>query len=142
MRVRSTSRRAYEEYIKFMQFSIFYPNRLIGETYCFAYRHLFRQRSIFPGSHPPSIIDVKELNFRVRNGNGWILLAIVTGSRGCTLKTKQCINDSLLSLNQFWSSPRPISTGQLNILLHLHLRPINHVVFVGPYYLMVWEILS
>ena len=39
----------------------------------------FRQLSTFPGSRPPSIIDVKELNFRVRDGNGWFLLAIVTG---------------------------------------------------------------
>ena len=33
------------------------------------------------------------------------------------------------------SSPRPISIGQLNTLLHLHLRPINLVVFKGSYYL-------
>ena len=33
------------------------------------------------------------------------------------------------------SSPRPISTGQLNMLPCVHLRPINHVVFVGPYHL-------
>lgn len=39
----------------------------------------FRQLSTFPGSHPPSIIDVKELNFCVRHGNRWFLLAIVTG---------------------------------------------------------------
>ena len=30
-------------------------------------------------------------------------------------------------------SPRPISTGQLNTLLCLHFRPINVVVFHGPY---------
>ena len=40
---------------------------------------LFRQLSTFPGSRPPSIIDVKELNFCVRHGNRWILLAIATG---------------------------------------------------------------
>ena len=39
----------------------------------------FRQLTTFPGSRPPSIIVVKELNFRVRDGNGWVLLAIVTG---------------------------------------------------------------
>ena len=33
----------------------------------------------------------------------------------------------------FWSSPRSISIGQLNTLLHLHLRPIHLVVFKGPY---------
>ena len=40
------------------------------------------------------------------------------------------------------SSPRPISIGQLNTLLHLHLRPINLVVFKGSYYLTIWDILS
>ena len=50
----------------------------------FVHRYLlcccrFRQLSAFPGSHPPSIIDVKELNFCVRHGNRWILLAIATG---------------------------------------------------------------
>ena len=33
----------------------------------------------------------------------------------------------------FWSSPRPISIDKLNTLLHLHLRPINQVVFLGSY---------
>ena len=32
-----------------------------------------------------------------------------------------------------WSSPRSISIRQLNTLLHLHLWPINHIVYVGPY---------
>ncbi len=32
-------------------------------------------------------------------------------------------------------SPRPISIGQLNALLRLHLRPIYLVVFKGSYYL-------
>ena len=35
----------------------------------------------------------------------------------------------------FWSSPRPISTSQLNTLLHLHSWPINHVVYMGSYVL-------
>ncbi len=30
-------------------------------------------------------------------------------------------------------SPRPISTGPLNTLLCLHVRPINLVVYQGPY---------
>src|SRR5690606_39495330 len=36
------------------------------------------------------------------------------------------------------SSPRPISTGQLNALLRLHFRPINLVIFQGSYPL--WEV--
>ena len=31
------------------------------------------------------------------------------------------------------SSPRSIRIGQLNVLPHLHLRPINHIVYVGSY---------
>jgi len=34
------------------------------------------------------------------------------------------------------SSPRPISTGQLNTLPCVHFRPINLVVYQGPYLLM------
>ena len=40
------------------------------------------------------------------------------------------------------SSPRTISIGQLHTLLHFHLRPINHVVFMDPYQITLWEILS
>ena len=38
-----------------------------------------------------------------------------------------------LLFNSLRSSPRPISTGQLRTLLHFHLRPINQIVFLGPY---------
>ena len=48
---------------------------------------------------------------------------------------------SLLSLLPR-SSPRSISIGQLNTLLHLHLQPIYLVVFKGPYSLAFWDILS
>ena len=33
---------------------------------------------IFPGSHPPSIVGAHELNFCVRDGNRWTLMAINT----------------------------------------------------------------
>ena len=36
---------------------------------------------IFPGRHQPSIFGANELNFRVRDGNGWTLIAINTDSR-------------------------------------------------------------
>ena len=38
-----------------------------------------RQRSTLPHSHPCSTIDAKELNFRVRDGIGCGLFAIITG---------------------------------------------------------------
>jgi hypothetical protein len=40
---------------------------------------------------------------------------------------------SIASTGRFVPSPRPISTGRLNALLRLHLRPINVVVYHGPY---------
>ena len=56
------------------------------------------------------------------------------GGTACTLKTEQC---DYLSFRPpaflCRSSPRAISTGQLHALLHFHLRPINQVVFLGPY---------
>jgi hypothetical protein len=50
---------------------------------------------------------------------------------------RQCINDALIfdvlhSVGNR-SSPRPISTGQLNSLLSLHIRPIYLVVYQGSY---------
>ncbi len=42
-------------------------------------KKLSRRRPIFPGSCPPSIFGAGELNFRVRDGNGWSLSASVTG---------------------------------------------------------------
>ena len=33
---------------------------------------------IFPGRRQPSIFGANELNFRVRDGNGWTLIAINT----------------------------------------------------------------
>ena len=40
---------------------------------------------IFPGSHPPSIVGAYELNFCVRDGNRWTLIAINTNSYGWVL---------------------------------------------------------
>ena len=35
---------------------------------------------IFPGGCPPSIFGTNELNYRVRDGNGWTLIVISTNS--------------------------------------------------------------
>ena len=62
--------------------------------------------------------------------------------RHYTLKTEP---DDLSTMNVFpssWLSPRPISTYQLNALLHLHLRPIYLVVFKGSYEVSFWDISS
>ena len=39
---------------------------------------LCRRRPIFPGRFHPSIVGTEELNYRVRNGNGWTLSVINT----------------------------------------------------------------
>ena len=48
-------------------------------------------------------------------------------------RTKFVLRLRLALIKCFWSSPRPISIGQLHALLHFHLRPINDVVYIEPY---------
>ena len=47
--------------------------------------------SIFPGRCQPSIVDRNELNYRVRNGNGWTLILISTNSMSSSFARKQTI---------------------------------------------------
>ena len=89
------------------------------------------RRPTFPGSFPPSIIGAKELNYCVRDGNRCGLPAIVTGLS--ELYPENQIKYQIAYRSNHWSSLRPISIGQLNALLHLHLRPINVVVSHGSY---------
>ena len=42
---------------------------------------LCRHRLIFPGRFQPSIVSTDELNYRVRDGNGWTLIAKNTDLR-------------------------------------------------------------
>ena len=94
---------------------------------------------IFPGRLQPSIVSRSELNFRVRDGNGWTLALINTNYSGNhTLKTEQREGADWRAERgskpaYCRSSPRAISTGQLHTLLRFHLLPINQVVFLGPY---------
>ena len=70
------------------------------------------------------------------------IILILFSFEGHTLKTEP---DDLSTMNVFpssWLSPRPISTYQLNALLHLHLRPIYLVVFKGSYEVSFWDISS
>ena len=90
------------------------------------YRHLFT----FPGRLQPSIINVNELNFRVRNGNGCDLIAISTDLLFKLKKQKQ-INERTQRNKR--KSPRPISTCKLNVSPRLHIRPIKLIVYERSY---------
>ena len=96
-----------------------------------------RRRPTLPGRIHPSTIGAVWLNFRVRDGNGCDPDAIVTEiccqGRAPT-NGAQALEDSIASTNFIVNpSPRPISTGRLNVLPRLHLRPINVLVYHGPY---------
>ena len=51
----------------------------------------------------------------------------------CTFRTEQRILSKLSLHSSSRSSPRVISTSQLNALLRLHLWPINGIVYTDPY---------
>ena len=96
---------------------------------------------IFPASHPASIVGADELNFCVRDGNRWTLVAIntnlcrglsatlcqrlssVTSSGPYTLKTEHCDFRILRKLTEpaLWSSFRLISISQLHASQRFHL---------------------
>ena len=53
----------------------------------------------------------------------------------------QYLDNCIRNVNSLRSSPRPISIAQLRTLLHFHLRPINHVVFMGSYSLRMGDLI-
>ena len=90
-----------------------------------------RRLSIFPSRYQLSIVDASELNYCVRNGNRWTLTAIDTD---CVYERElsKLNNETRFDINlNLGLSPRPISTRKLNASLHLHIEPINLVVFKG-----------
>ncbi len=65
-----------------------------------------RHRPIFPGGHPPSIVGTDELNYRVRDGNGWSLIVIDTDLRPISdavycMHTKRCVIHKLVTRTRF-----------------------------------------
>ena len=59
---------------------------------------------IFPGRFQPSIFGANELNYRVRDGNGWTLIAINTDSRNCSSRErKRYSNRTQHKLQAFFS---------------------------------------
>ena len=75
---------------------------------------------IFPGSHPPSIVGVHELNFCVRDGNRWTLVAINTNFFPYTLKTEHCVP------LQFFESSLSLRFGQaFGLLVSVSSTPLS-----------------
>ena len=87
-----------------------------------------------------STIGVTALNGRVRDGIGCLAVAMTTKPRKRPGAFCAPMNISVVPSGAFEFCPavagsnqanRAISTGQLNALLRLHLRPIDVVVFHG-----------
>ena len=77
-----------------------------------------RRRPILPGRRQPGTFGAEKLNFCVRDGNRWDLLAIITGNLSTfrTLKTSYWIAFEIsrsLNIRFLRSSPRPISIDNL-----------------------------
>ena len=122
-----------------------------------------RRRPTLPPRYRDSTIGAGGLNFRVRNGTGCFPSAMATEteplerpaspspvsaiareiSEGCEPRARPCGRASEPnSEREQKPSPRPISTGRLNTLPCVHLRPIYLVVCEGPYSCYGWEISS
>ena len=80
---------------------------------------------IFPGSRPPSIVGVHELNFCVRDGNRWTLMTINTNY----------LSETLLCAT-FFGDPYRIRTDVNGVrgrcLNHLTNGPLVHLQGLEP----------
>ena len=102
-----------------------------------------RHLPIFTGRLQPTIFGTSELNFCVRNGNRWDLTVIDTGHTNDLVicfsfedvpsKLNIELRQQTEYLIKMGSSPRPISTRLLNGSRHVHIVPIDLVVFKGSY---------
>ena len=100
------------------------------------FRKNVRQRPTLPQGPPCSTIGAERLSFRVRNGTGRFPLAM-TAETLLRYDPRPYLGNRTVDANIRndceWTSPRPISTGQLHTLPCFHFRPINPVVYWGPY---------
>ena len=81
-----------------------------------------------------STIGAAALNGRVRDGIGCFARAMTTKpSKKPIIQASTCMLPiRSLAVTGSDQACRAISTGQLNALLRLHLRPIDEVVYLGP----------
>ena len=83
---------------------------------------------IFPGRRQPSIVGRDELNYRVRNGNGWTLALISTNYSFGFPKNKLIIMFSTHSVNRKFGDPYRIRTDVNGV----RGRCLNHLTN-GPW---------
>ena len=62
-----------------------------GTSFEVPFESCIRRRHRLPGRVQPSTFSAKRLNFRVRDENGWVPLAIATGMVGYVLHIHNCI---------------------------------------------------
>jgi hypothetical protein len=111
-------------------------------------------RPSLPGGDPPSTLGAGGLNCRVRDGTGWTPTASDTNNLSSeqavvgmhkrrTRRECQKANGSVSREDK----PSTISTGWLNALRRVHLRPIQLVVYqrsypVDPVRKLIWRRVS
>ena len=105
---------------------------------------LTRQRPTLPYRCQHSTIGPGGLNFRVRDGNGCGPSGKAAGNRQAShaILESRHVEAELEQEAIRGQAARPISTGKLNPLQGLHLRPINLVIFQGPSEAFAWEVSS
>jgi hypothetical protein len=112
---------------------------VVGAT---LFKHV-RRRPTLPRGPPRSTIGAAGLNFRVRNGTGCFPCAITAVTLWKYHQPPGGPETGRIPRTAQWTqkqqqqgrsqATRPISTGQLHTLPCFHLRPINPVIYWGPY---------
>ena len=89
---------------------------------------LCQRRAIFPGRRQPSIVATDELNFRVRNGNGWTLIVIGTDFGDPCGNRTHVWGVRGPRLNRLTNGPRPCGSCRLRIRGCRKGRENSHVL--------------
>ena len=94
---------------------------------------LCQRRAIFPGRRQPSIVATDELNFRVRNGNGWTLIVIGTDFGDPCGNRTHVWGVRGLRLNLLTNGPRPCGSRRLRFRGFCKCRENLHVLDPSSY---------
>ena len=123
---------------------MFAPAKAKGPGLLLGLRELIGRRPTLPPTCASSTIGAVRLNFRVRYGNGCDPHARITQTVLPDSMRAEPGGDRIFDGRQegkyranaegkfYGQAERAISNGKLNVLLRLHIRPINVVVFHGP----------